>query len=52
MWLDDFNPHHFRGLTLEEQITKCHAMAAEAEGFAVCNMQSGAGNGSSRMIAA
>ena len=31
---DDFNPHDFRGLTLEEQIAKCHAMSAEAEGFA------------------
>ncbi len=30
----DFEPAQFRGLTLEEQIAKCHAMAAEAEGFA------------------
>ena len=32
---DDFNPNDFRGLTLEEQISKCHAMAAE--GFAAVN---------------
>ena len=37
MWQDDSNPHDFRGLTLEEQIAKCHAMAAEAEGFAAVN---------------
>ena len=34
---DNFSPHDFRGLTLEEQIAKCHAMAAEAEGFAAVN---------------
>jgi hypothetical protein len=34
---DDFNPNGFRGLTLEEQIAKCHAMAAEAEGFTAMN---------------
>jgi len=34
---DDFNPDVFRGLTLEEQINKCHAMAADAEGFAAVN---------------
>jgi hypothetical protein len=34
---DDFNHHDFRGLTLEEQIAKCHVMAAEAEGFAAVN---------------
>ena len=38
MWQDDSNPHDFRGLTLEEQIAKCHAMAAEAEGFAAVNL--------------
>ena len=34
---NDFNAHDLRGLTLEEQIAKCHAMAAEAEGFAAVN---------------
>ena len=34
MTLGDFEPAQFRGLTLEEQIAKCHAMAAEAESFA------------------
>jgi hypothetical protein len=34
---DDFEPVQFRGLTLEEQIAKCHVMAAEAEGFAALN---------------
>lgn len=34
---DDFNPDVFRGLTLEEQISKCHAMAADAESFAAVN---------------
>jgi len=34
---DHVDPSDFRGLTLEEQISKCHAMAAEAEGFAAVN---------------
>lgn len=34
---DDFNSNDFRDLTLEEQISKWHAMAAEAEGFAAVN---------------
>ena len=34
---EDFEPVQFRGLTLEEQTAKCHAMAAEAEGFAAVN---------------
>ena len=33
----DVDPNDFRGLTLEEQISKCHAMAAEAESFAAVN---------------
>jgi len=33
----DVDANDFRGLTLEEQISKCHAMAAEAEGFAAVN---------------
>ena len=34
---DDSEPASFRGLTLEEQISKCHMLAAEAERAAVVN---------------
>jgi len=34
---NDFALTQFRGLNLEEQISKCHLMAAEAEGFAAVN---------------
>ena len=30
----DFEIDSFRGLTLEEQIAKCHALAQEADSFA------------------
>ena len=33
----DFEPDNFLGLTSEEKISKCYAMAAEAERFAAKN---------------
>lgn len=37
MMQDVIEPTDFRGLTLEEQISKCNAMAVEAESFAAVN---------------